>query len=214
MQDPQENLDTIITNAASRFWRRRAEYAASWLEKNPDASVEERDMAFSYEVAARQNSYSAGGIRKDPRIDSRDDLQRRFEETQNPVYLWRALSQLLQNLEPGDRSPRLPAWCVAPLRSIAGRIATLGLPGMPEATPASISMVLGFTKQGRNAFVMAERQQTLEDEAEWAATLHAEGLPLDRARAVASGYRSRNPDTLRRRTKAKTPSGSKPRSNK
>lgn len=188
--------------AAARYFRRCSDHAAKWIADSPSAETEDRDRAASYRAAMERNAELAErGWSHDPDAAverALQEMERAYAETGNRYFVWRAISMSLHR-DP----PSLPDWCVAPLRATAGMIAILGLPGARPATGANILAALDLTRQGRSAHVMARRHEKKVREAEWAAKLNAKGMPVERARAAATGFRVRDTDTLRHQANRK-----------
>jgi hypothetical protein len=95
------------------------------------------------------------------RQETLDRIQRWYEETQNPLYVWEAIARCLY----ADEQPAFPDWCLDYLRGAAANLYRLscGLDfRMPSGTAAKnispkdainlVSEAFSLSKQGKNAF--------------------------------------------------------------
>jgi len=164
--DAEHGHDELTERSVRAYWQRRADYARAWLESNPSASPEERAHATLELAASELNAKAAGGMNRPFELP---DMEQLYRATDNPLYVWAAISHALHGVGQQPESVNcgsagaaaIPAWCVEPLRRAAASIVSLGLPGMAPPTSGNVATALGLVSQGYNAYRLRDRE-TLE----------------------------------------------------
>ena len=194
VEQGEGDIKDAISRATSAFWKRRAEYADKWLQKNPAALREWRDFAHACKVTSIRYSKKCTDKRKN--ISTSDNNEALYEETRNPLYVWQAISQAfsdsnmkksggLEAFLKQEEAFSIPGWCAREVGRVAGMLSSLGIGSDGYVTTNEIIRALRLTSRGSNAYRMREKRRDHQNKADYTRELIDSGLPPQRARAVA-----------------------------
>jgi hypothetical protein len=176
---------TILDVGPAAYHRRRALHASDWLTANIAAPREERDRATTYQVAAEESAKFVENSALPPQLP---DLEALFIKTRNRLYFWQAIAWALRNPQKANKArtsaAQIPDWCLEPLKAVATRLVSLGMPGTPRGSAANVQKALGLISKGANAYGARARQNQRQHAVAFAAKLEAAGLTPQRARKV------------------------------